>query len=216
MFYRLCVNSTTILLLSVTMLSASADKKLPVDEASNENLDITATPPLTRDQVKQEIGADLGDDIVVIRVTARPVSDKPVQITRDDFVMVSNKDGQRSQPYEPGQLAGSDSLAVTTDGVRRGGLGNHGPSLTVGLGLGGIGTGGGAQTPDVKVRESRDAKENPLVAELRAKMLQEKKITEPETGLLFFDITGKVKPKDLELRYKGPAGEMALRFKTEK
>lgn len=216
MSYRLCVNSTTILLLSVTMLSASADKKLPVDEASNENLDITATPPLTRDQVKQEIGADLGDDIVVIRVTARPVSDKPVQITRDDFVMVSNKDGQRSQPYEPGQLAGSDSLAVTTDGVRRGGLGNHGPSLTVGLGLGGIGTGGGAQTPDVKVRESRDAKENPLVAELRAKMLQEKKITEPETGLLFFDITGKVKPKDLELRYKGPAGEMALRFKTEK
>ena len=216
MSYCLRVKYATVFLLSVAMLSASADKKLPIGEASNEALDITASPPLTRDEVKQELGADLGEDVIAIRVTARPVSDKPVQLTRDNFLMVSNKDGQRSQPFEPGELAGSDSLAVTTDGVRRGGLGNHGPSLSVGLGLGGIGTGGGAQTPNVKVRETRDSKENPLLAALKAKMLPEKKITEPVTGLLFFDINGKVKAKDLELRYKGPAGEMALRFKTEK
>jgi hypothetical protein len=34
--------------------------------------------------------------------------------------------------------------------------------------------------------------------------------------LLFFQIVGKVKAKDLELHYKGPAGPMALRFRPEK
>jgi hypothetical protein len=68
----------------------------------------------------------------------------------------------------------------------------------------------------VKVEESRDDKENPLLAALNAKILPEKEITEPTSGLLFFQIVGKVKPKDLELHYKGPAGKMALRFKPEK
>ena len=58
----------------------------------------------------------------------------------------------------------------------------------------------------MKVQESRDEKENPLLAALKAKILPEKEITEPITGLLFFQITGKVKAKDLELHYKGPTG----------
>jgi hypothetical protein len=157
----------------------------------------------------------------VIRLTARPVSDKPVQLSLDDFLLVSSKDGQRSEPYEPGQLAGSDSLAVTPNGMRRGGLGDHPNRPT--LGIGGIGIGGGGmgnahatQTPDVKVEETRDDKENPLLAALNAKILPENEITEPVSGLLFFQVVGKVKPKDLELHYKGPAGKMALRFRPEK
>jgi hypothetical protein len=38
----------------------------------------------------------------------------------------------------------------------------------------------------VKVQESRDDKENPLLAALNAKILPEKEITEPTSGLLFF------------------------------
>ena len=68
----------------------------------------------------------------------------------------------------------------------------------------------------MKVKESHDDKENPLLAALNAKILPEKEITEPTSGLLFFQIVGKVKAKDLELRYKGPAGKMALRFRPEK
>lgn len=206
--------------LSLAMLSA-ADKKLPIDETSNELLAISVSAPLDKDQVKQELGSDLGDDIVVIRLTARPVSDKPVQLSLDDFLLVSAKDGQRSEPYAPGQLAGSDSLAVTPNGVRRSGLGDHSrrPSIGlggIGIGGGGVGNAGATPTPDVKMEESRDEKDNPLLAAIRAKILPEKEISEPTSGLLFFQVVGKVKQKDLELHYKGPAGKMALRFKPDK
>jgi hypothetical protein len=220
MSYRLPYKSAVLLCFWVAMLGA-ADKKLPIDETSNDLLAISVSAPLDKGQVKQELGSDLGDDIVVIRLTARPVSDKPIQLSLDDFLLVSGKDGQRSQPYSPGQIAGSDSLAVTPNGMRKGGLGNNSgrPSIGfggIGLGGGGIGNSHAAATPDVKVEESRDDKENPLLAALNAKILPEKEITDPVSGLLFFQVVGKVKPKDLELHYKGPAGRMALRFRPEK
>src|SRR5271154_3686732 len=140
--------------LALAMFGA-ADKKLPIDETSNDLLDISVSAPLDKDQIKQELGSDLGDDIVVIRLTARPVSDKPVQLSLDDFLLVSGKDGQRSEPYAPGQLAGSDSLSVTPNGVRRGGLGDHPHRPTLGIGGIGIGGGGAGATPppDVKGQE---------------------------------------------------------------
>jgi len=214
MSYRLYSTCAALFCLSVTILSA-ADKKLPIDETSNDLLDISVSAPLDKDQIKQELGSDLGDDIVAIRLTARPVSDKPVQLSLDDFLLISTKDGQRSEPYAPGQLAGSDSLSVTNG---RSGLGDHRARPSIGFGGFGIG-GGGSSTPpppDVKVKESHDEKENPLLAALNAKMLPEKEITEATSGLLFFQLVGKVKAKDLELRYKGPSGKMALRFRPEK
>jgi hypothetical protein len=194
----------------------AADKKLPIDETSNDQLAISVSAPLDKDQIKQELGSDLGDDIVAIRLTARPVSDKPVQLSLDDFLLISGKDGQRSQPFAPGQLAGSDSLTMTPNGARRG-LGDHSHRPSIGLGGIGIGSPGTPPpAPDLKAEETRSEKENPLLAALNAKTLPEKEITEPTSGLLFFQIVGKVKAKDLELHYKGPAGPMALRFRPEK
>jgi hypothetical protein len=202
--------------ISVATLGA-ADKKLPIDETSNDVLAISVSPPLDKDQIKQELGSELGADIIVVRLTARPVSEKPVQLSLDDFLLISGKDGQRSEPFAPGQLAGSDNLIVTSDGSRKG-LGDHSHRPT--LGIGGIGIGGSspgtAPRPELKTEESRDEKENPLLAAITAKILPEKQITEPVSGLLFFQIVGKVKAKDLELRYKGPAGPMALRFRPDK
>jgi len=198
---------------SLAMLCA-AEKKLPIDETSNDQLDISVSAPLDKDQIRQELGSDLGPELIVIRLTARPVSDKPVQLSLDDFLLISGKDGQRSAPFAPGQLAGSDSLIVTQNGVRKG-LGDHRPTL----GIGGFGIGsspGNAPPPDLKVEESRAETANPLLAALNAKILPEKQITEPISGLLVFQIVGKVKNKDLELHYKGPAGPMALRFRPEK
>jgi hypothetical protein len=212
MFYR----SLALLGLAALMFGA-ADKKLPIEETSNALLDISVAPPLDKDQIKQELGSDVGEGIIVVRLTARPLTDKPVMLNLDDFLLVSGKDGQRSEPFSPGQLAGSDSLIVTPGGVRRG-LGDHKPRPSIGFG--GIGIGGAGQTnappPDLKVEESRQENENPLLAALNAKTLPEKEITEPVAGLLFFQITGKVKAKDLELRYKGASGAMALRCRPEK
>ena len=94
------------------MLVAS-DKKLPIEETSNELIDISATVVVDKEQIKQELGSDFGGDIVLVKATVRPVSDKPIKVSLDDFLLVSGRDGQRSEPYSPSQIAGSDVLVVT-------------------------------------------------------------------------------------------------------
>jgi len=79
-----------------------------------------------------------------------------------------------------------------------------------------MGTGSGnsgTSNTDTKVETVRSDKPNPLLAVLKEKVLPEKEITEPISGLLYFQMAGKLKPKDLELHYKGPAGKLALRFR---
>src|SRR5216684_3109159 len=206
-------------------LLPAADRKLPIEQTSNDLVDISATVILDKDQIKQELGSDFGGDIVVIRVTIRPVSDKPIQVSLDDFLLVSGKDGQRAQPYSPSQIAGNSTLVVTPQGTRNGGLGanNNGPIWGGIPGTGsrpqrmpgnGGSTGAETTTVDSKVDVSNGEKPNPLLATLKEKVLQEKEITQPESGLLYFQIVGgKLKPKDLELHYKGPAGRLSLRFR---
>src|ERR1700736_4012051 len=84
-------------ILSLLAPAQAADKKLPIEQTSNDLVDITATAILDKEQIRQELGSDFGGDIVVIRVTIRPVSDKPIQVSLDDFLLVSGKDGQRAQ-----------------------------------------------------------------------------------------------------------------------
>jgi hypothetical protein len=198
-------------LFSTALLPAAADKKLPIEETTNDLLKISATVIMDRDEIKQELGYDLGPDIAVVRVTLHTVSDKPIQVSHDDFLLVSSKDGQRSQPYEPGQIAGADSLTVTQNGTKQAAA--RRPGLTIGGFGGGIGTGQATQTPDLKTQASHDDKPNPLLAVLVEKILPEKEVTDTISGLLYFQMVGKLKPKDLELHYKGPAGRLALRFK---
>src|SRR5262249_49495948 len=156
---------------------------------------------------------DPGSDIVVVRITVKPVSDKPIQLNLDDFYLFSSKDGQRSEPYAPGQIAGPATLVVTPG--RSGGTEvRRGP--TFGGGIGGRGGGGGvgnsssgAPDTDAKVESKRDEQASPLLEALKAKVLPEKEIKDSVSGLLYFQIVGKVKSKDLELHYKGPAGRLA-------
>jgi hypothetical protein len=202
-------------LIFLTMLAA-AEKKLPIEQTSNDVLEISATPLIDKGQIQQELGSDLGGDIVVVRVQVRPVSDKPVKVSLDDFLLVSSKDGQRSQPYAPSQIAGDMALVLTPQGARKAGPGGKGPKwsgIAGPLGLGG-GTGNtGTSSTDTKVETVHSDKPNPLLQMLKDKVLQEKEINEPISGLLYFQMVGKLKSKDLELHYKGPAGQMALRFR---
>jgi hypothetical protein len=197
--------------------SQAAEKKLPLEQTSNELVELTATAMTDKEQIKQEMGSDLGGDIVLVRVQLRPVSEKPVLINHDDFLLICTKDGQRSQPFEPSQIAGSSSLVVTQTGVRSGrthsqaGLGG-----IIGIGGGAAGNGTTSPQTDTKV-EAKDSgeKDNPVLASLKQKVLPEKEITDPLSGLLYFQIEGKFKTKDLELRYKTPAGQLALRFRDK-
>ena len=215
-------------LLALLSAAFAADKKLPIEQTSNELVEISATA-LTKEQVLQELGSDLDSDFVVLQVTFRPVSDKPLMISRDDFLLVSSKDGQRSQPFAPSQIAGSATLVVTPQGARNGGgLLNQGngpvwggipgtgttPRRLPGNG-GNIGSAGSTPETDTKVEVKKSDQENPLLAVLSAKVLPEKKTTETVSGLLYFQMDGKLKPKDLELHYTGPAGKLALRFRPQ-
>jgi hypothetical protein len=201
------------ILVFLTALGA-AEKKLPIEQTSNDAIEITATPIIDKDEIRQELGSDLGGDIVLVRVQVRPVSDKPVKISLDDFLLVSSKDGQRSQPFTPSQIAGDAALVLTPQGAKNG-MGGNRPKWSGIAGPFGMGTGSsGTSSPaDTKVESVHSDKPNPLLAVLKEKVLQEKEITESISGLLYFQMVGKFKPKDLELHYKGPAGQLALRFR---
>jgi len=192
-------------------LVLAADKKLPIEETSNELVDISAVP-LDKDQIRQELGSDLGAGFVVVRVKFRPVSDKPLQISLDDFLMVSAKDGERSEAFAPSQIAGNTTLVVTPQGAR---AGSNRPRPSFGIGglYGGVGN-GNTQTPtDSKVETTHSDKENPLLAALTEKVLPEKEVNESISGLLYFQMSEKLKTKDMEIHYKGPGGRLALRFR---
>jgi hypothetical protein len=66
------------------------------------------------------------------------------------------------------------------------------------------------------MKNADDTTESPLLLALRQKALPEKTVTEPVTGLLYFEIDGKVKPKNLELFYKTKSGKLGMRFVPEK
>jgi hypothetical protein len=191
----------------------AAEKKLPIEQTSNDMIEITATPIIDKDEIRQELGSDLGGDIVLVRVQVRPVSEKPVKISLDDFLLVSGKDGQRSQPFTPRQIAGDAALVLTPQGAKNG-IGGNRPKWSGIAGPFGMGTGssGTSSGTDTKVESVHD-KPNPVLTVLKEKVLQEKEITEPISGLLYFQMVGKFKPKDLEFHYKGPAGQLALRFR---
>lgn len=215
-------------LLAIALASA-ADKKLPIETSSNELVEITATPILDKEQIRQELGSDLGGSIILVRVRVRPLSEKPFKIDRDDFALISDKDGQRSTPYAPTQIAGSGTLVVSSTGTRGSMTGqNNGPIWGGVPGIGGgrpqrlpgnnssAGNSAGPTAIETKVEpgeKSADNTESPLLTALKQKVLPEKEVIEPISGLLYFQIEGKIKPKDLELYYKTPAGRLGLRFR---
>lgn len=204
MLYR----TLPLALVAVSTLFASADKTLPIEKTSDDFVEIAATI-LPKEDIAKQFGSDLGGNIVVLRVTVRPVSDKPVKIDYDDFSLFDTYVGDRSQPYEASQIAGQGALEITAaDGSHKSGIGfGMGPMM-------------GGATPDYnptlsnsRVKSGSDAKHNPLEDTLKKYALPETSVTDPVTGLLYFQMDGKkIKPKNLELSYKSQSGRLALRF----
>ena len=197
-------------LLAGLCVSYAGEKKPPVGEAGNDNIDIIAHPILDKDEIQKLLGADLAGTIVVLQVTVKPKTEAPLPVSLDDFMLISHKDGQKSQPFEPSQIAGTGGLMVHTTSQGGGGTG-----FGIGLYGLGMGTGGAPQTKTtVSQAKTGDPKgEKTLLATLKEKILPEKKTVEPISGLLYFPIDGKVKEKDLEFYYKGPAGQLSMIFK---
>ncbi|HSU59168.1 MAG TPA: hypothetical protein VLI55_07635 [Bryobacteraceae bacterium] len=198
----------------VSAAAAFAAKKVvsPSTSAGNEQVDIIATISLTEAEVAQKLGADPGKGIVLLQVRVIPKTDKPVDVSPDDFILLAHDDGERSRPFDAAELAGSGALVVSnTSGakVRRTGTS---------FGLGGMmgGTGGSPGNPKVVALSSKmDEKQKgntTLLNALKAKQLPEKQASQPVEGYLYFPLDGKHKLKNMAVLYRGPAGKLDLEF----
>lgn len=201
-------------------LCAAADK-LPAGRASNDQIEIAATLHNGKDAVREVVGSDLGGDIVVVAVTVTPKGGKPLAVSPDDFILRSDKDGQRAGPFAPSQIAGKGALVVSSRGGGGGMMMDEaGPVWGGTMGrprrLGGEGAAmGNTATVETaaSIHTSDKEKEDPVLATLKAKVFPAKETAEPVSGLLYFLMEGKHKTKQFEMYYKGPAGNLSLRFR---
>jgi hypothetical protein len=214
---------STLAVFAVAPVYSASDQRYPIGRSSDDQIEISANLLLDKEQIQQAIGpkiagSDLGGSIVVVQVTVRPLGDDPIKIWLDDFTLLSDKDGQRARPFQPSQIAGSGAIVVKNAATgKSSAMTGVGPIM--GMPIGGPVMGNGVSaTPsaEIEVKDAADNSDSPLLVALRDKALPEKTVTEPVTGLLYFQIDGKVKPKNLELFYKTKAGKLGLRFVPDK
>ena len=191
--------------------------------AANEKIEIQATVYNDKAALRTLLGEEPPEGIVVVEVRLTPKGATPVKLWRDDFTLRSDKDGQKSTPFEPSQIAGSSVLTlvrtydaggvlVEDRGPVWGGVGGSRPRRMPGP-SGGIGNAASQEGTQAQVSQSGEAADNPLLAVLKAKVLKEGELSAPAAGLLYFPMDGKHKVKQLELHYRGEAGPLDLRFR---
>jgi hypothetical protein len=203
-------------------LMCAADKKVAPIQDSNDILYVTAAAHADRPSVTAVLGRDPGVDMVVIEVELRPKGESELEIWRDDFTLISRKDGQKSQPLAPTQIAGKGALVVSSTGMGGGGIGSGRQRGPIWGGIPGAGdrprrlgddgeVASGATAAQASATMDKNAKEdNPLLEILKANVLPERKSQETIKGHLYFILDGKHKLKDLELMYKPRGGDRLI------
>jgi len=222
-----------ILSLMVVSVLPAEQKPLPNGKGSDAKVAIEAAVFLDRAQMKAVLGQDPGESIVLVKVTFTPAQGEKISLNRDDFLIRSDRDGQKSRPLEPSQIAGTSVMVISS----RGGTQGTGMSQERRVPWGGVpGVPGGSptggppmglpmpgQTPNVGSAtadtseaqasiEERKVKSNPLLDALNKEILPEGDIEKPVSGLLYFQMEGKLRIKDLELVYRKAPPRVSLRF----
>ena len=184
---------TTVVVLVLAAALCAADKKPPQGHEEDASVGVTATL-LSADQLRQEFGSEFGDYIVVdVRISPK---DKAYQVRLDDFILRSESSGEHTGPFTAAsQIAGAGALVVTEK----------------------YGNKANADSPkpleSVKIEMNQDAKGNPALDALKKRMLAEKTVSEPVSGLLFFPFSKREKARNLILSYKTPTSHLRLSFK---
>jgi hypothetical protein len=208
-----------VLILVSFLVHSWAKNPPPTTKGENEDLTLTATLYADPAEIKELIGSDLGGHYIVASVKVEPKYGKDIALDRDDFQLRTDKDGEKSRPYAPSQIAGSGSLVIREvkgeGAASPGWTGMGGPVIVGGGGApasGGVigNSAGGVEGAQATVQ--KDEKPNPLKKTLEEKILPEGKTTDPVSGLLFFPME-KQKIKNLELTYGGTENKISLRFK---
>jgi len=191
-----------VLLIAAVALQAAENKALP-NQAGNDDVDLQGTVIIERPQIQQELGMDMGAGYLVVRIKVTPKGEAALRVGPDDFTLLSRKNGERSPALDPEQIAGSGGALIVKPAAQQpGGDGTR----TNGPIWGGV-------TPKAADAKAKDAGQIRLLAVLKQKILQDEEAKNPLEGLLYFALDGKLKPKDLSLIYKGPAGKLVVDFK---
>jgi hypothetical protein len=215
-----------VVMLLATLALPGAEKKTPSARNQNDDVQISATLYADKDSVRGVLGSDLNGHYVVLNVTVTPRWERELDLRRDDFLLRTDKDGERTTPFAPSQIAGKGVLVISQTaggggavmGEDRGPVfgggypGSIGGRGRLGGDGGGIGNAGTVVENQATVRDTDKDSDNPLLATLKEKILAEKKTDQPVSGLLYFPL-GKQKVKDLELIYASSGGKLSLRFR---
>src|SRR5260370_36651309 len=140
---------------SVLLVSGAA-KSLPATaRGENEDLILNVTIYIASTAVKEALGDDLGGHYIVAQVKVEPKYTKEITIDRDDFVLRTDKDGDRTKPMAPSQVAGNGGLVLTrTDGPSGEGAERSHRRGIRGMGMGGGGGGAGGRSPTTPRKKS--------------------------------------------------------------
>ena len=193
--------------------------------AKTGDVEIVARLITEKDAQVQVVGADLQREYVIVDLTITPRGRYPVTLSRDDFLLRSERDNERATADSPDRIAGSAVLVLGAEASRRPVYSESGDPVYIG-GLPGTGGGlprrVGADSPSVgsgsansgpsKVTAS-SAKASPLLEALRAKELPLGETRQKVTGYLYFPVDPKQKHKNFHLHYKGPNEAADLRFR---
>ncbi|MGH9619745.1 MAG: hypothetical protein ACRD45_08560 [Bryobacteraceae bacterium] len=202
---------TIFTLFCTASLFAARKVVSPTTSAANSKVEIQATLTLSEQQVAQKLGIDPGKGIVILHVRIESTSDKPIQVSPDDFILLAHNDGERSKPFEPAEIAGSGAMVLTDKTSIK-----HSGVLA---GFGGM-IGGGGVSPgdpkDIHVAAKMDDKAQgnaKLLEILKKKELPRKDTANAVDGYLYFPLKGKHKLKNMAVLYRGSAGRLNLEFK---
>jgi hypothetical protein len=191
-----------------------AKKPQPIADgmAGNADVNIKAVVYADPENVLQILGSDLDGHYIVVKVDLTPKNKFTVDL--DNFLLKTDKDGERSHPFKPTQIAGDGALVISDTALGGGGVkqGNpRGPVWGGGIG-GGSGVGNTAtQTGSKATMQAATGKKSPILDTLSEKMLPEKETEQPVSGLVYFPME-KQKVKDLELIVTTPSGKLNIRF----
>ncbi len=205
---------------------AAADGPAPVSAKTTE-MEITARLINDKQGVQAAVGDELKRQYTVVEVTVVPRGGYPVKITRDDFLLRSERDNERATADSPERVAGAGVLVLGGSSAGRPVYSQSGEPVFVG-GMPGVpGSGpprrmgtqdnqfgsGTANAPGESTTKAAQVKESPLEATLQQKELHFGEIRKPVTGYLYFPVDPNQKVKNFHLHYKGAGGVCELRFR---
>lgn len=204
--------------------------------ASDAKVSIEAIAYLDHGEMTKVLGHDPGEGFLIVQVKFKPAPGEKIQLDRDDFLLRSDRSGEKSRPLEASQIAGTSVMVITSKGGTQGTGMSEERRVPYGV-PGGIPGGGGGRNPDGSPQslpmpnqspnigsatadtssaaasiEERGKKNSPLLDALTAKVLPNGEIENEVSGLLYFQIERRQRPKDIELIYRKSPPRVSIRF----